>query len=399
MRHRLTVLILSSVSVTAPLIARPVNQDRSSRAAAGPSDSTYTIPFDLSGSTVLLPVRVNGSKPLWFILDSGANTCLLAKTRASELGIKPREASEGTGAGAGPVQYWKLAEQYVAFSTEGVAFSCAHLGAVDLSNQLPLLGHEVDGILGTDFFRRFVVQIDYDAQIVRLFGPSMFRYAGRGESLPLTFERRLPYVTATITVLGQSPQRRTLLVDTGSEDAVDDSVMLLSAGLRQEVVGGIGLGQPYRVTMARSDTVRIGPFVLRDVPGVAPGVALIGGEVWRRFTVIFELAQRRLILEPNRHFSDEFLDFDRSGLTLRLVPDRDDLLVDEVYPETPAAATDVHAGDIITAVDGVPAADYGLRRVQHLFAGHNAVYRLSITRGPQRLERVLRLTPGGTIKP
>jgi Aspartyl protease/PDZ domain len=395
-RHRLTVLILSSISVTAPAIHRPSDQVFGSQAAAGPGDSTYTIPFDLSGSTVLLPVRVNGSKPLWFILDSGANTCLLAKTLATELGIKPREESQGTGASAGSVQYWKLAEQDVSFTTESVAFSCPHLGAVDLSNQMPLLGHEVDGILGTDFFRRFVVEIDYDAQIVRLYGPSTFRYAGHGDSLPLTFERRLPYVTATIAVLSQSPQRRTLLVDTGSEDAVDDSVILLSAAPRQDVVGGIGLGQPYHVTLGRSETVQIGRFVLRDVPGVAPGVALIGGEVWRRFTVIFELTQQRLILEPNRHLSDGFLAFDPSGLTLRLIPDRGDLLVDEVYPETPAAAADVQAGDIITAVDGVPAADYGIRRVQHLFAGHNATYRLSITRGRKPLERVLRLSRGGT---
>ena len=396
MRHRLTLLILSSISVSAPLTPRLCDQAFSSRVAAGLGDTTYTIPFDLSGSTVLLPVRVNASKPRWFILDSGANTCLLAKTIATELGIRPREEGRGTGAGAGSVQYWKLAEQDVTFTTEGVAFSCAHLGAVDLSNQLPLLGHEVDGILGTDFFRRFVVQIDYDAQIVRLFGPSAFRYAGPGEWLPLTFDHRLPYVRATITVPSHSPQARILLVDTGSEDAVDDSVILLSAGPRQEVVGGIGLGQPYHVTMGRSDTVRIGSFVLRDVPGVAPGVALIGGEVWRRFTVIFDLAQQRLILEPNRHVGDGFPDFDRSGLTLRLIPDRGDFMVDEVYPETPAAATNVQAGDIVTAIDGVPAADYGLRRVQRLFAGQNATYRLSITRGRERLERILHLTRGGT---
>ena len=396
MRHPATLLIFASISVYASLTPRISDHALSSRSAARRGDTIYTIPFDLSGTTVLLPVRVNGSKPLWFILDSGANTCLLAKTRATELGIRPREEGQGTGAGAGSVQYWKLAEQDVTFATEGVAFSCAHLGAVDLSNQLPLLGHEVDGILGTDFFHRFVVQIDYDAQSVRLYGPNTFRYAGPGESVPLTFERRLPYVTATITVPSQSPRRRTLLVDTGSEDAVDDSVILLSKGPRQEVVGGIGLGQPYHVTMGRSDTVRIGSFVLQDVPGVAPGVALIGGEVWRRFTVIFDLARERLILEPNRHFGDGFPDFEHSGLTLRLIPDGGDLVVDEVYPETPAAAADVQAGDIITAIDGVPAGDYGLRRVQRLFVGQNATYRLSITRGRERLERILRLTRGGT---
>ena len=255
-----------------------------------------------------MPVRVNRSEPLWFILDSGANSCVLDHARAREVGLREIGTGNGSGAGSGPVPYRRYDGRNVRFDVGGAQFRSEHLISLDLSNQHAILGRPVDGILGSDLFRQFVVEIDYEAKVVRLHQPTTFRYTGDGEVLPLSFERRLPYMVATLTVPGQPPEQRRLQVDTGSQDAVDDSLLLRSSGQMREVTGGVGMGQTYSVKLGKFAQVRLGRLALENVPGVAPGVCLVSTEVLRRFRMIFDYTRAELILEPNRHLSEAFLD-------------------------------------------------------------------------------------------
>lgn len=261
---------------------------------------------DLAGSTVLLPGRVNDSGALWFILDTGANSCVLDHKVADQLRLKPASDIQGTGAGRGPVAMRSYPQKDVTFRIAGTSVQCDHVLSVDLSNQLSIIGHRVDGILGSDFISQFVVEVDYEHRLVRLHDPKRFRYRGKGEILPLRFERRLPYVEAEITVSGQPPTPRKLLVDSGSQDAVDDDLLLKSKGSLRKVTGGVGLGQTYEVSFGQLALFELGRFSFKDVPSVAPGVALIGSEILRRFRAYYDYKGARMILEPNRHLNDPF---------------------------------------------------------------------------------------------
>ena len=42
-------------------------------------------------------------------------------------------------------------------------------------------GVELDGILGYDFFKRFVVEVDYINHILTIYEPEKFNYSGDGE--------------------------------------------------------------------------------------------------------------------------------------------------------------------------------------------------------------------------
>jgi Aspartyl protease len=264
------------------------------------------VPVDLTGSTVLVPGRVNDSGALWFILDTGANSCVLDHKVADQLRLKPASDIQGTGAGRGPVPMRSYPQKDVTFRIASKSVQCDHVLSVDLSNQPSIIGRRVDGILGSDFISQFVVEVDYERRLVRLHDPERFHYRGKGEILPLTFERRIPYVTAEITVSGQPPTPRKLLIDLGSQDAVDDDLLLKSNGNLRKVTGGVGLGQTYEVSLGQLALFQLGRFSFKHVPSVAPGVALIGGEILRRFHVYFDYKRERMILEPNRHLNDPF---------------------------------------------------------------------------------------------
>lgn len=64
-----------------------------------------SIPFDFFSNQILLKVSVNGSEPVWFILDSGASGCVIDAGHAQKLEIKAEGEKQGHGAGNGSVRF------------------------------------------------------------------------------------------------------------------------------------------------------------------------------------------------------------------------------------------------------------------------------------------------------
>lgn len=341
-----------------------------------------TLPYKPVGSTVLLPVSVNGGSPGWFILDSGANSCVLSKAFAQSMGLRPAGTGAATGAGRGSVPYDRY-QQPVSFKVGGLPLTCPmnRVIGLDLSNQPAVIGATVDGILGTDFFAQYVIEIDYANQVVRAYDPAAFRYTGDGCHVPMKIDkRRLPLVSARLTVEGDRSADRMLLLDTGSQGAVDDDWVEQSNALRS-IVGGVGIGQTFETRMGRFTKVRIGCFDISDVPGASGGVALVGGEVLRHFTLIFDWPRGDLILEPGAGFAHSLADSGIAGLSFR----REDALVriDHVSPGTPAAGAGFKAGDILERLDGTPASAFGFDQLGQIFRRARS-YRLDILRDGRR---------------
>ncbi|HEX2078486.1 MAG TPA: aspartyl protease family protein [Longimicrobium sp.] len=239
------------------------------------------------------------------MVDSGASICVVDAALAERRGLERAGRGSVSGAGAGRVAADTI-RGGVQVEVGGEAAECERTVAIDLSGLTEPLRQRVDGILGFDFLRRYVVEIDYAERRLRLHDPRSYRYASTGRRIPLQFRNRQPYVTARISVGHGPPVERTLLVDTGSGDAVDDSLLLQSPRPTRTVTGGVGLGSTYQVTSGFLDAVELGGFRFTDVPGVAPGPSLVGGAVLRRFTVILDYGRQEMILEPNRHFADRF---------------------------------------------------------------------------------------------
>lgn len=370
MHRLLEVGFIAAGVVSAPVAATP--------------PPIMTIPFRAVGSTALLPVSVNGSKPGWFILDSGGNSCIIAKPYAGRLGLHPTTGGDAKGAGKGTVPYDRYQER-VRFSVGGLPLECPqrHVIGLDFSNQPEVIGTSIDGVLGTDFFSTYVVEIDYSRRVVRAFDPASFHYTGHGESVPMTInENRLPLIDAMLTVNGKDSVKRRLLVDSGSQDAVDDDFVLRSKDIRS-AMGGIGTGQPFEVRTGRFSNVRIGRFNLTEVPGAAGGVPLIGGEVLRHFTVIFDWPRRKMIFEPDAGFARSLANSDAAGLPLRANPDGT-ARVAFVGAGTPAERAGFAAGDAIIAIDGTALPKFEFQQVQELFRRDRS-YRIDILRNGMRL--------------
>lgn len=246
------------------------------------------------GKLIYMPVRVNGSEPLWFILDSGAPNSLIDSTAARSLNIQAQSPGNIHGAGKGDVSAADAGE--VRLTVGSTTTKVAHAKLVDLS-KVPL-PFKCEGLLGAEFFEQYVVRIDTAHHLVAFYDPDSFVYKGEGKEMPFQLTNDRLYVTVGLAVRPGALVQRRLRVDTGSEDAIDDDTVRDSPTLQETTLGN-GLGASYQDVSGIYDTVVIGPYTFHHVWGPAGAVPIVGMEMMRRFTMTFDSRRRRLYLEPN----------------------------------------------------------------------------------------------------
>jgi membrane-associated protease RseP (regulator of RpoE activity) len=238
-------------------------------------------------------------------------------------------------------------------------------------------GMSVEGILGYDIFSRFVVKIDYENQKLSLYEPSSFEYEGKGETLPITLENNHPHIKAIID--GQ--YEGNFVVDCGARSSlalhtpfVQKYDLLAKTGKKIDVFSGIGIGGKVKGTVTRVKSIQIGSF---KIPAPLTTLASsqagafasektdgnIGGGILRRFTVIFDYPNQRMILEPNSNFAYED-NLDMAGLWL--TKDSGTTQVDFVIEDSPAAKAGIKEGDLIIKINGRNTKDLLLRDMREM---------------------------------
>jgi hypothetical protein len=342
---------------------------------SGNSVLPLSIPFEFASNQILVKVGVNGSKPTWFVLDSGASSCVVDTALARKLGLKTEGEKQGTGAGKGTVKISFV--KGVTYHLPRMDMSIDESYVIDLSGQPPLLGRYIGGILGYSFFAPYVVDVDFDARVMTIYGPK--QYHPDGESIPFRLIKHTPYIHAKIAVAGLPPMDLEVLVDSGSQDAIDAD-LLGQSPQRLEVVGGVGLGQEFRTVLARADSVQVGSFTVPHPFGATGGISLIGNEIWRRFHLAFDYPHARIFLSPGRHFSDPFL-LDASGLDLRWAPAFVSFDVHDVGKDSPGWVAGIRPNDTIIAINGQPASAFTMEQASQLLTEAGREIWLTVKRG------------------
>jgi hypothetical protein len=251
-----------------------------------------------SGPAILIPVKLNGGETDWWALDSGSSECIVDRAIAGQAPLVMRGGRELSGTGKGTVHLDSIRSP-VSLQLDGKSLqTCTHFGALDLHGLVATGGNAISGILGYEFFSRYIVRIDFAAHRLALYDPAKYRYEGNGDTLQLHFDGKRPRVEVRIRTARRPEVIRHLLIDTGSEDAVDDSAVRRSPGGPAITVNTTGLGVSYPAAIGTLDTVRIGHSVFTNVPGVASDIGIVGNGIWSRFICVFDYAHKRLIIEP-----------------------------------------------------------------------------------------------------
>lgn len=331
------------------------------------------IPFDVASYHVIVKVTVNKSRPLSFVLDTGASVGIIRMDAAKQLNLALAGSVRTGGAGAGTQTGSRVKD--ATWSLLGLERFAQPVALALPLPELPFaLGRDVDGIIGGEFIKEFVVELDYQARLMRLHDRPGFAYSGPGETLPLEFNSNgHPVVNATVTPAAGTPIAGQFLLDIGSGLALALHSPLVAQhnlpGSQSKTIRAIGMrgaGGRSVGRLGRVASLQIGSFVIsnpitlfsEDTGGAFADRTLagnIGAQIASRFRTFLDYSRRRIILEPSTTFAEPF-DRAFSGIALRAEePNYRTFRVREVLEESPAAEAGIEEGDVITSIDGVVA--------------------------------------------
>ncbi len=174
------------------------------------------VPVEMSRNVMIVRATLNDApEPVWLILDSGASVSVVGEALATARGMTARAVGE-TRAGIGESSTRIGMIGQITVHVAGAEIATNNTVSLPLGDDFDVIGHQIDGVLGSDVFLKYVVRIDYAAASVTLFDANSFAYDGTGTTIPIALSGNTPNVNVTVTTGGTSLSTSALL-DTGSD--------------------------------------------------------------------------------------------------------------------------------------------------------------------------------------
>ncbi len=360
----------------------------------GRSDKPVIIPFELVNNLIIIEASINGSVPLKLIVDTGVGNILItALPSGEEVFLKSSRTVTLSGLGEGePVEAFYAEKNRLDIGRvtgEDVEVLFMKKDIFQLSS---FMGTFVHGLIGYDLFSEFAVEINYLSKELILYDPEEFEqkfedlpHHRKWHKIPIYIEDRKPYIDVSFKQRPGIPYTSLrLLIDSGSSNAFslyeithEDIVVpkssistLIGVGLSGNVNGYLGRIQKMKLgdefifeepVVAYPDS-----FAVRRALGLGNRNGSLGGEVLRRFKVIFHYKDEYVLLRANRDLGDAFY-YNISGIEVNTpVPNIPLYVVSEVRKGSPAEEQGIQQGDVIKFINGEPAARLNLNEILNI---------------------------------
>jgi predicted aspartyl protease len=329
------------------------------------SDADAVVPISVEAGKPIIEVTINGHGPFPMIFDTGAED-ILTPEAAAALGLQINgHGTERTSSGG-------------TVSTAYTQVNAVQIGNAEMTKQrfhviaLPLYLTDRDnrppvaGFMGYEVLARFAVRLDYSNKTITLQPTAGFLYGGSGVHMPFSFTGKTPAVRAAADGIPG-----TFAIDTGSEGALTlrrefvEQHRLETHHPRGLRIKSGAADRLYETIMTRLDRFDIGDsrierpatrFPSNKMAGWPPFADVdgsIGYEILRQFIITFNYPRRELWLEHSSTFGTKTVQGTTGFQAIKV--DRSGFRVITILPKTPATAAGIMVGDLITAVDSLPA--------------------------------------------
>ncbi|MFD2244877.1 aspartyl protease family protein [Pontibacter ruber] len=348
---------------------------------------SINIPFKLVHNLIIIPLRINDSGELNFILDTGVKNTLITRLYYSD-SLNLNEASkvtiQGLGSGYSIEALFSNGNNLFMNGIKGDNHQ-VYVLLEDVFNLSLRMGMPVHGIIGCDIFKNFIVKINYSNKVLTLYRPdTVLKKPKRGEEYPLTIENDKAYLQAQVRQYNGDPLDVKLVIDTGASHSLSlylpsDQRLALPPKVMEAYLGR-GLSGDISGKIGRINSFVLGRYELQDLPTSYPDeeaikVALslsnrngnLGSEILKRFTVIFDYPHQRMTLIPNRKYKEPF-HYNMAGFELSTpLPGTNFYVISYVVKDSPAQSIGVKAGDQLLNINGRDCKEYTLNELLELF--------------------------------
>lgn len=374
------------------------------------------IPFKFINNLIFIPVNVNGAE-LTFLLDTGVSETILFSLENKEVKLSNVEKVKFSGLGGSLSIDGLKSERNIGKMGDAIVNTSMSLYIIidEEFNISPHVGIPVNGVIGYHFFKDHPIYIDYLSKKITVYENTdlLKKKIRRFEEFPMTIEKSKPYLHADVEMTNEKKDSK-LLIDLGNSDAIwlfptliknfvynrpniDD---FLGRGFNGDIYGKRSRIHNFYLGNFKFEkplTAMPDEFSIQHVNLVENRKGSIGGEIMRRFTVIFDYPNEKLYLKKNRNFDDPFhfnmsgLDFRQDGLEwqqdrINIETQKSAKVVNEVYKEafrykfslkpifsiagvrkdSPAYEAGLKKDDKVLSINGERTADMTLEKIMEL---------------------------------
>lgn len=314
-----------------------------------------------NGGPILLPVTFNGKEHL-FVLDTGSSHTAYDKSLRHELGkVKRIENALTFGS---PIK------------TEVYDAPDAFLGPLNLKNSneifcldlkmLSLIdGKTISGIIGMNFLKRHIIQIDFDQGTLSFLQPVEDQHPDWGIELLLKFDTPgWPYITGEIL----ESINTNFVIDTGSNStgALGSDIFEKNISEKKPKTSKTLFATASGVIQNREcriDSFSIGSFEYKELIFSEANWSCLGLLFLSRHTVTFDFPGSRIYLKKGKDFK-KMDETDMSGLHLLRIANQ--TVIYSVDENSPAQKAGIVPKDIILKINEKDAGKYDMWELRRL---------------------------------
>lgn len=372
-------------------LARPVYAQSQLKdlSFANPNQSRVSFQFKFINNLIIVPVIINDSDTLHFILDTGLSTSIMTEISWGDtlmLNYTRQVKLNGLGQGEPVDALHSYGNNFNISGIQGVNQDLYVL-LQNVFNLSAIFGTKVHGLIGYNMFKNFIVEINYDRKVITFHNPDQYRpsrYQKRGITLPLIIHQTKPYLYGVITLKNGTEVPVKLLVDTGASHALwvdvesdknisypeKTSDVFLGKGLNGDIYGKIGRMHQFTIgdftfnqpIVAFPDSLSAGDAIGRDNRNGS-----LGSEILRRFHVTIDYPNSQITLFPNSQYRSEFK-LNRSGIDVEApLPGLPFYIISNVRKDSPADKAGLRKGDEIKYINGKNALHMNINDIYEYF--------------------------------
>ncbi|MBI5758144.1 MAG: aspartyl protease family protein [Planctomycetales bacterium] len=337
------------------------------------------------GDYLVVPMTVNGAQHP-FILDTATSTTTLDVALRSEVGESFGKSTGETSSGKIEFQLYRprsMSLGLIPFPVE------SPVACIDLAQLREETGHQFYGILGMDFLRTRVLQIDFDAGRVRLLKSVSQQTT---ETMPLSFS--VAGIPKTLLHLrgvgwksfevGTSGGGTSVRIEPKEFHSLSERGHIIS----QSTGSHLDAGGSTLVATGVLRSISMGAHSVEKLDVNTSRENVLGLPFLSRFNLTFDFPNRTVYFAPS---SDLHRKARHNASGIHLIQSRDAIEVRVVTSE-PARSAGIRAGDAVLSINGKPAQTLTLFKIRNLLSEAGREVRLKIRRREEVFDVSMTLT-------
>ena len=338
--------------------------------------SKITVPFRLFNNIIIVDVKVNDTRTLKFIFDSGCKSTIIIhpmwldsftipyhqKVYFSGLGFN--DSIETVKIDDGKLQLGQITGEHIPiFILSKDSLSLDHY-----------LGTDVDGIFGAEIFEKYYIRVNYKSRLIEIYDKKpVKKIKASYNKLPVVMRKSKGYVSCMVQNHKNDFYLSELLLDTGSNIPViikNKEPADLNIDYYIDVEIGEGLSGPMYSKVSRLkrlflDTLKLDSIVVafNETPITFKELdentldGNIGNDILNRLDLFFAFPENAIYFKPTSRIKEPF-DFNVSNIILLENKSKNGgFMVKSVASDSPPLLAGLQKGDEILKIDRYDCAD------------------------------------------